>query len=157
MGIRNLQRLTESKRGRSMSSMKAFYGLAADIIVAIHFLYVLFAVGGQAFILVGAVCKWSAIRRPSFRISHLAACALVALEAATGIDCPLTAWEYDLRQLAGQEVERNLSFVARLVRPLIFYDFPRWVFTVVHIAFGLLVVSTFVLILPHFRGKKRPH
>ena len=154
-GYQDLHRLVWKNRARSMSSMKAFYGLSADLIVAIHFLYVLFAVGGQAFILLGAVCRWGAIRLPSFRISHLAAVALVALEAATGIDCPLTVWEYDLRQLAGQGVERNLSFVARLMRALIFYDFPQWVFTVVHIAFGLLVVSTFVLIPPHFRGKKR--
>ncbi len=78
---------------------------------------------------------------------------LVAVEAATRINCPLTVWEYDLRQLTGQAVE-NLSFIARLVRLIVFYDFPSWVFTVMHIAFGLLVVFTYIFIPPRFQRKK---
>ena len=134
--------------------MKAFYGLFADVLVVIHFLYVLFAVGGQLFILLGAMGKWNAIRSALFRISHLVAVGLVAVEAATGIDCPLTVWEYDLRRLTGQAVEERLSFIARLVRPIIFYDFPHWVFTLMHLAFGLLVILTFILIPPQFQRKK---
>jgi len=135
--------------------MKAFYDLLADLLVAIHFFYVLFAVGGEAFILLGAICAWKAVRNLPFRIGHLAAVGLVAVEAAMGIDCPLTVWEYDLRRLGGgQVVEWQLSFVARLVRSVIFYDFPPWVFTLTHILFGLLVVLTYVLI-PPWRGRKK--
>ncbi len=134
---------------------KGLYDLLADVIVAFHLCYVVFAVGGQAFILFGIVVKWKGIRNPLFRVGHLAAVGLVAIEAALGIDCPLTVWEYDLRQLAGLPAEGSLSFVARLARLIIFYNFPDWVFTVTHIAFGLLVVLTFVLIPPQFRGKKK--
>lgn len=136
--------------------MKAFYGLFADMLLVVHFLYVLFAVGGQLFILLGVARKWGAIRNPFFRISHLAAVGLVAVEAATGIDCPLTVWEYDLRLLAGQAVEQHLSFIARLVRAIIFYNFPQWVFTVMHLAFGLLVIFTYILIPPKFLKERRP-
>ncbi len=134
--------------------MKAFYGPFADILVVIHFLYVLFAVGGQLLILMGGLCKWNAIRNALFRISHLVAVGLVAIEAATGIDCPLTVWEYDLRRLADQAVEQHLSFIARLVHLIIFYDFPHWVFTLMHLAFGLLDVFTYILIPPQFQRKK---
>ena len=134
--------------------MKAFYGLFADVLVVIHFLYVLFAVGGQVFILLGAICKWNAIRSVVFRISHLLAVGLVAVEAATRIHCPLTVWEYDLRRLGGQAVQQNLSFISRLVHPILFYDFPHWAFTLMHIAFGLLVVLTYILIPPRFQRKK---
>ncbi len=134
--------------------MKPGYALLADLIVIIHLFYVLFAVGGEIIILLGAALKWKGIESPLFRISHLVAVGLVAAEAATGVSCPLTVWEYDLRQLTGQTVEQNLSFIARLVRLIIFYDLPPWVFTVVHIAFGLLVVLTYVLIPPKFRRKK---
>ena len=134
--------------------MQALYRLCADLIAVAHFFYVLFAVGGQAFILLGAFCKWRAIKNALFRISHLLAVGLVALEAALGIDCPLTLWENDLRRLGGQAIEQNLSFIGRLVRLIIFYDFPRWVFTVMHIVFGLLVVLTFVLIPPRFPRRK---
>ena len=131
--------------------MKAYY---ADVIVIIHLFYVLFAVGGEVIILAGAISGWRGIRNPLFRISHLVAVGLVAVEAATGINCPLTVWEYDLRQLAGQAVEKNLSFIARLVRLIVFYNFPPRVFTVMHIAFGLLVVFTYILIPPRFQRKK---
>jgi hypothetical protein len=79
---------------------------------------------------------------------------LVAVEAATAISCPLTVWEDGLRQLAGHTVEKNLSCIARLVRLIIFYNFPSWVFTVMHITFGLLVIFTYILIPPRFHGKK---
>jgi Protein of Unknown function (DUF2784) len=134
--------------------MKAFYGVFADLIVIIHLFYVVFAVGGQVFVLLGAVFTWNAIRSPLFRISHLVAVGLVAVEAATGIDCPLTVWEYNLRVLGGQAVERNLSFIGRLARLIIFYDFPHWVFTGMHIAFGLLVIITYIFIPPQSRKKK---
>ena len=134
--------------------MKAFYGLFADLLVVTHLFYVMFAVGGQVFILLGAILGWKGIRGPLFRIGHLVAVGLVAVEAALGIDCPLTLWEYELRQLAGQGVEQNLSFIARLARLIIFYNFPSWFFTLIHIAFGLLVLFTYILIPPRFHRKK---
>jgi hypothetical protein len=134
--------------------MNTFYVLSADLLVVIHLFYVMFAVGGQAFILLGAILGWKGIRSPLFRIGHLAAVALVALEAALRIDCPLTVWEYDLRRLAGHGGQEHLSFIARLARLIIFYNFPAWVFTVMHIAFGLLVIFTYVLIPPRFYRKK---
>lgn len=134
--------------------MKAFYGLLADLLVVIHLFYVMFAVGGEVFILLGAILRWKGIRNPLFRIGHLVAVGLVAVEAALGIDCPLTLWEYEFRQLAGQGVDQNLSFIPRLARLIIFYNFPNWVFTLMHIAFGLLVVFTYILIPPRFHRKK---
>jgi hypothetical protein len=134
--------------------MNGWYNLFADIVLVVHLFFVLFAVGGQVFILAGAALKWNAIRNPLFRVGHLLAVGLVGIEAATGIDCPLTVWEYSLRHLAGLRVDQNLSFVARLVHLVIFYDLPEWVFTILHLSFGILVVLTYVLIPPHFRKKR---
>jgi hypothetical protein len=131
------------------------YSLLADLIVTFHFLYVVFAVGGQLAIMTGWFFKWQFVRQPIFRIFHLAAVSFVALEAVIGMICPLTEWEYNLRQLAGQSVDRDLSFVARLMRMLIFYDFPSWVFTFMHIFFGLLVILIFVFVPPQFHKKER--
>jgi len=128
-----------------------FYAFAADLVAALHLLYVIFAVGGQICILPGAALKWRWVRNPVFRTIHLAAVGLVALEAVAGMFCPLTLWEYDLRTLAGQVTERNLSFIARLLRLIIYYDLPGWAFTALHVSFGLLVAATFVLVPPRFR------
>ena len=127
------------------------YALLADLIVVFHFCYVLFTVGGELLILLGALFRWSWIRQRTFRIVHLFSVLLVAGEALIGILCPLTEWEYNLRERAGQTVEREISFIARLLRAVIFYDFPWWVFLLLYTGFGLLVLITFFIIPPRKR------
>jgi len=139
-----------------MGNMDRGYSLLADLIVIFHFLYVVFAVGGQTTILLGWIFRWQFIRQPTFRILHLIAIGFVALEAAIGMVCPLTEWEYNFRFLAGQSVDRDLSFIARLIRMIIFYDFPPWIFTFMHISFGILVILTFIFIPPKFHKRERP-
>jgi len=134
--------------------MSTGYGLAADAVVAFHFCYVLFAVGGELLVLLGWLLRWRWIRNLAFRIAHLASVVVVAVEALIGVLCPLTEWEYRLRLLAGQTFEEEIPFMARLVRRIIFYDFPTWVFTLTYILFTLLVAATFLLAPP--RRKVRP-
>jgi len=129
------------------------YALLADAIVVFHFLYVSFALGGEVLVLLGGLLRWGWIRNLPFRIAHLAAVVLVAGEALMGVVCPLTEWEYTLRELAGQRAERELSFVARLVRAVIFYDFPTWVFTLTYVLFAVLVAGTFFLFPPKCRSR----
>lgn len=129
------------------------YALLADAIVVFHFLYVSFALGGEVLVLLGGLLRWGWIRNLPFRIAHLAAVVLVAVEALMGVVCPLTEWEYTLRELAGQRAERELSFVARLVRAVIFYDFPTWVFTLTYVLFAVLVAGTFFLFPPKRRSR----
>jgi hypothetical protein len=128
--------------------MSIGYGVAADALVVFHFCYVLFAVGGELVVLLGGLLRWRWIRNLAFRIVHLASVAVVALEALVGVLCPLTDWEYRLRLLAGQTFEEEIPFIARLVRRIIFYDFPAWVFTLTYILFALLVAVTFLLVPP---------
>ncbi len=124
------------------------YAFLADLIVIIHFCYVTFTVGSELAVLLGGALRWRWVRNLPFRITHLAAVVLVAVEALAGAACPLTVWEYQLRELAGQRVEQQISFVARLVRSIIFYDFPPWVFVAVYVAFAALVAATFFVVRP---------
>ena len=128
--------------------MRAFHGFAADFIVVFHLCYVLFAVGGELLIVLGWLFRWPWVRNFTFRIVHLLAVVVVAIEALIGVLCPLTEWEYRLRLLAGQIVEEEIPFMARLVRRLIFYDFPAWVFTLAYILFALLVAASFFFVPP---------
>lgn len=124
------------------------YAFFADLLVLFHFFYVTFAVGGEFFILAGAFLKFGLVRNFTFRIAHLIAVVFVALESLVDVLCPLTEWEYNLRELAGQRVEREISFLGRLLRRIIFYDFPSWAFTLMYVGFGVLVILTFILIPP---------
>ena len=98
-------------------------------------------------ILLGGGLSWRWVRALPFRIVHLAAVVLVAVEALAGARCPLTVWEYWLRVKAGQTAEAQVSFVARLVRSIIFYDLPAWVFLAAYVAFAALVALTFLVIV----------
>jgi hypothetical protein len=124
------------------------FALLADFVVILHFCYVAFTVGGEIIILLGGGLKWDWVRALPFRIVHMAAVVLVAGEALAGASCPLTVWEYELRVRAGQVVEGQVSFVARLVRSIIFYNLPAWVFLAAYVAFALVVALTFLVFVP---------
>ena len=127
-----------------------WYAFLADLLVALHAGYVAFVVVGQIFILLGVWLRWSWVRNVWFRLAHLLFILIVGLEAAFHIACPLTTWEDDLRRLAGQTVEEG-TFVGRLLRSAIFYNFEPWVFDVVHISFAVLVLATFIAAPPRWR------
>ncbi len=127
------------------------YALLADLIVIVHLLYIGFVIGGELLVLLGVPLGWGWIRNPVFRILHLLAIVLVAVDSLVGVLCPLTAWEQALRRRAGQAVEEDISFVARLVREAMYDEFPEWVFAAVYVAFALMVIATFVLVPPRWR------
>ena len=103
-----------------------------------------------------AALHWAWVRNRWFRIGHLLAIVFVALESVAGMICPLTEWEYQLRTKAGQIVEEDISFVGRLVRDMLFYEFPTWVFTTAYVSFALLVLATLVFVPPQWRRPPRP-
>lgn len=126
--------------------------LLADLVLVVHFLFVLFVVGGFVLILAGSALRWRWIRSFRFRVAHLAAIGFVAAEAIAGVMCPLTVWEDALR---GRESE--LGFIARWVRGVMFYDLPPWVFTTAYIMFALAVAAVWWLAPPvRRRGEGRP-
>jgi hypothetical protein len=119
--------------------MRAF----ADLILIVHFAFVLFVVGGLPAIWIGAACGWRWVRNFKFRAAHLAAITFVALETLLGMACPLTVWEDALR-----ETLTETGFVARWLHRLLYYSFPDWVFTCVYVLFALVVAATWWRVPP---------
>jgi len=128
--------------------------LIADLIVSIHFGYVIIVVGGLFVILLGGALRWRFIRNFWFRAIHLTMILIVVFESIFGISCPLTDWEYELRVAAGQQNAVSESFVARLIQQLIFYNFPPIVFTIGYILFGIGVLASWWLIPPLLPWKR---
>ncbi|MCA9448247.1 MAG: DUF2784 domain-containing protein, partial [Candidatus Omnitrophica bacterium] len=107
--------------------MKPVYNLLADIVLVLHFSYVLFVVVGQILILLGWWRGWPWTRYLSFRIVHLACIAVVVLQSWLGIICPLTVLEYRLRRLGGTASdEQAMSFIGYWVNRILFYQAPMW-------------------------------
>jgi hypothetical protein len=117
--------------------------LLADAVLVVHFLFVLFVVGGLPLTWLGALAGWRWVRNFRFRAAHLAAIVFVAAEALAGVWCPLTVWEDALR---GRHEEK--SFVARWLHHWLFYELPGWVFTTAYVLFALAVALTWWLVRP---------
>ncbi len=124
--------------------------LFADIVLATHFLFVAFVVGGLAVIWLGAALHWAWIRNFWFRTAHLGAIGFVAAESLVGVLCPLTVLEDALRQ-GGQP---QASFIQRWVSRLLYYDLPERIFTVAYVLFALIVALTFMYIRPERRSRR---
>jgi len=123
----------------------------ADLVLILHFAFVLFVVFGLGLVWLGLLCGWRWASNFWFRASHLAAIGVVALEALVGWACPLTVLEDRLRS-TGQP---SSSFIARWLHRLLFWDLPAWVFSLSYIAFGLLVLATWVRWPPQAPVRKK--
>lgn len=124
----------------------------ADLVAVVHLLYVLGAVLPVPLVIVGAIRGWPFVHGPAFRIAHLAMVGFVALESLLGAACPLTVLEVELRERAG-EGGYGGSFVGHWVDRLLFYDLPPAFFTVVYVAFALLVIGLWFAVPPRFRPR----
>lgn len=117
--------------------------LLADIILIIHFLFVLFVVGSVPAIWIGARLGWRFVRNIRFRLVHLGAILFVSLESLAGMVCPLTLLEDSLRRTPA-----DTSFIQRWLHRILFYDVPEGVLTVLHVMFAILVAVTFKFVPP---------
>jgi hypothetical protein len=117
--------------------------LLADIILIIHFLFVLFVVGSVPLIWIGAWLGWRFVRNMRFRLAHVGAIVFVSMESMAGMVCPLTLLEDLLRQSP-----TDTSFVQRWLHRILFYDVPEGVLTVLYLTFAILVAITFKLVPP---------
>ena len=79
---------------------------------------------------------------------------IVAVEGACGVLCPLTVWEAELRQRAGQYPGEE-SFVGRILRSVLFVDVPQWALNASYVVFGVIVLGTLFLVPPRRRGARK--
>ena len=121
--------------------------IAADALLVAHFLTAAFVVGGLPLIWLGAAVGWRWVRNRWFRVVHLAAIGVIALEALLGVACPLTVWEDLLR--GGLQPK---SFVGRWVQALLYYDAPEQLFTVLYVLWALATLLTLWLVPPRKRA-----
>jgi hypothetical protein len=135
--------------------MELFYRLLADVVVTIHFAYVAFVISGLVLTLAGAVLHWRWVRNFWFRIVHLAMIGIVVAEALCGVVCPLTTWENDLRERAGQAAYRG-GFIANWLHDVLFFDADPRLFTLCYSLFGLMVLATLFLVPPRLPKWRRP-
>jgi hypothetical protein len=123
------------------------YQLAADAILLLHALIAAFIVIGLVLIFIGKARRWYWIRNPWFRLFHVSAIAIVALQSWFGRVCPLTTIEMELRSRAGDSIYSG-SFISHWIEKVLYYQLPPWVFVVGYTVFTVIVIASWLWIRP---------
>jgi len=116
--------------------------LAADAVVALHFVFIAFVIAGGLLIL--ADRRWAFV--------HLPAVAWAAWTEFTATVCPLTPWENALRA-AADEAGYTGSFVDHYIVPLIY---PHGLTADAQIALGVGILVLNVVVYA-VAWPRRPH
>ncbi|MBZ0258893.1 DUF2784 domain-containing protein [bacterium] len=114
----------------------------SDVLLVLHFAFVLGVILPVPLIAVGALFHWRWVQNAWFRFAHLGMIGVVTLESVAGVICPLTIWENQLREAAGSE-GYQYTFMRYWISRLLFYDAEPWVFTAGYIIFTLMILSLF--------------
>lgn len=123
------------------------YILAADVILFLHVLIVVFNVFGLIVIIIGYFCKWSWICNPWFRYSHIVAISIVTVQSWLGIVCPITNMEMALRSKGGGTVYPG-TFISHWLESILYYQASPWFFVIIYTVFGALVIAGWFLVRP---------
>ncbi|MDH3585650.1 MAG: DUF2784 domain-containing protein [Gammaproteobacteria bacterium] len=126
------------------------YLLAADAVLFLHVVFVVFVVVGLVLILLGRLLSWAWVRNWWFRVTHLGAIGIVVLQSWLGVICPLTKLEMLLRSKADDATYAG-SFVSHWLEAILYYRAPAWVFAACYTAFAAIVVLSWVWVRPHRR------
>ncbi|MCD9028185.1 DUF2784 domain-containing protein [Luteimonas sp. BDR2-5] len=113
--------------------------LLADLLLALHAGIAAFVVLMTLAVVAGGPLGWRWVRRRTPRLVHLALVAVIALQAWLGRLCPLTIWEQQLRNIAGQATYGE-SFIQHWLSRMLFFEAPWWLFVAAYSLLALLVV-----------------
>jgi hypothetical protein len=91
------------------------YAFAAELVMVVHFLFIIFVVAGGALVLRWPILGWL----------HLPAFSWGFLVAANRWTCPLTPLEQDLRATAGGDSYQG-GFIAHYLEPLVYPEGLPW-------------------------------
>jgi hypothetical protein len=117
------------------------YKLLADLVVILHFLWILFLVFGAL---------WGT-RRVTVRILHLSALVFALIIQAFDWYCPLTHFEVWLRSMHDPDLVYSGSFIIRYIEKIVYVEVPRMVI----ILCTVFITGFNILIYLHRRGS--PH
>jgi hypothetical protein len=129
-----------------MIAAQTLYGLLADLVVLVHFAFVLFVILGGFLV----------ARRRRVMPFHLAAAIWAALIEFSGWICPLTPLENQLRAKSGSD-GYDSDFVAHYILPILY---PDGLTRETQITLGAMVIvinlGIYAWVLRHKTGRDAP-
>lgn len=113
------------------------------IVLGLHLAVIAFNIFGLVAVPLGAWRGWAWVRVRWWRAVHLAALAVVAIQAMLGRACFLTLWQDGL---TGGGAEDPL--IMRWVNSVIYWDLPMWAFTAAYLAVFAYVIALWIWVRP---------
>lgn len=134
------------------------YKILADLIMILHFAWILFMLWGF-FLTLYSVIHLHVFRRPSqycsrfmdrwiFRTIHLGGILFVAMLAALGKYCPLSILEYHIRLRYDPALTYPGSFLVNWAEKLVYPSVPPLVIMIPTIVVGLFTLLAYLLYPP---------
>jgi hypothetical protein len=119
----------------------------ADVVGVAHFVLIVFVLLFLVLILVGWPLGWQWTRNFWLRLLHLTVIVIIAGQEFTGIECPFTTVERELRGgPANFRALEGASALGRFCHKVVFYSNTD--FLIAYISLAVLVVATWVFIRP---------
>ncbi len=141
---------------RGIFGAPSFFLLAADAILLLHILFVVFVLVGLVLIFAGKARGWRWVRNPWFRLGHLAAISVVVIQSWFGAICPLTTWEMTLRSRAGETVYAG-TFIGHWLQTILYYQAPSWLFAVCYTVIGSVIAASWFIVRPRSFTRRPAH
>jgi len=120
------------------------YKIIADIIILIHFIWILFILAGFVLTLGGFIWKKN-FDRWLFRTFHLLGILFVATLTILGEYCPLTILENNLMAKYDPNLIYPGSFIAHYVGKLVYPDVEPMIIVVPTIMIGLITLVIYII------------
>ena len=104
----------------------------ATAILLVHLGIVAFNLFGLVAVPLGEWLGWRFVRGIRWRLAHLVALAIVALQAMLGRACFLTLWENAMR--SGADAGEPPPLIAAWVNSVLYWPLPLWAFAAIYVA-----------------------
>lgn len=124
-------------------------GVAATLILLVHFAVVAFNVFGLIAVPIGRLFGWEFVRGFWWRFAHVLSLAAVALQAVLGRACFLTIWENALRTDAGPSDVPPM--IASWINSVLYWPLPLWVFAAGYVGVLLYALMLWRWVPPRIR------
>jgi len=120
------------------------YRILADLIVTIHFAWILFMLTGFILTLRGFFHR-EFFEKWLFRVMHLIGVIYVNLLGLMGKFCPLTLWENILREKHNPSLTYPGSFIIHYVEKLVYPEVNPWIIYIPTIFITVFTIIIFIL------------
>lgn len=127
------------------------YRIIADTVVVIHFLWILFMIFGFLFTVYAAVFRRAYLNFLVFRMVHLFGIFYVGLLVVLNRYCPLTLFEYKLRQSSCDAGNYSGSFIVDWIEKLVFPDVNPLLLRILTILIAAFTLILFILFPPRLK------